>query len=286
MKQAFLITAYKNFTGLFELVSLLARDACVYVHIDKSGEITKEQIEELNKVQHCQAISHYKIAWGGFCHVSAILDLLKLACDNPEVSYVHVMTGEDMLLKTVRRLDDKYLDNAGIYMDCIPMKDFTPQVQKRYYYHNWFADKNVKNPLLWQLQNVTVNLQKLLGVKRSHLGEFSNEQIYKGLVYVSMPRAAALYVTEYCMKHPEFLKDLRDCQIPEEFFFQTLLMNSEYAADVSGDRIRYVNWEKGDGGSPAYLDMGDYDAIREGDYDFARKFHPEISKELKECLDL
>lgn len=285
MKQAFLITAYKDFSNLYELAAFLHTSAYVFIHVDrKSTAITKEQIQQLNELSNCRAIQEYAIAWGGFTHVSAILALMRLACKEGEVSYIHLLTGEDLPLRTMAELDRKYLNCKEIYMDCIDFDRFTPQVQKRYYYHNWFADRNVKNPWLWQLQNLTVNLQKLLGMKRKHLGEFSNEQVWKGLVYVSMPAKAAKYVLQYCDKTPEYLKELRDCQIPEEFFFQTIFMNSKYKKMVAGKAIRYMNWEKGDGGSPAYLDLEDLSEIQQGDYDFARKFGSAESEQLRREL--
>lgn len=284
MKQAFLITAYKDFDGLYELAAFLSQAAVVYIHVDTKSEITSSQIAKLNTLKGCHAIQKYSIAWGGFAHVKAILELLGQAVLNDEVTYIHLLTGEDVPLQTMEELDHKYLDNQSIYMDAIPSKEFTEQVKKRYYYHNWFADKNVKNPWLWQLQNLTVNLQKCLGVKRKGIGEFSTEQIWKGLVYISMPKCAADYVVMYCEEHPEFLEDLRDCQIPEEFFFQTLLMNSGFSKQVINKPIRYMNWNKGNGGSPAYLDLSDLDAIRQGEYDFARKFNRKESEPLREAL--
>ena len=41
MKQAYLITAYKNFDELYELAEILSKTAYVFIHVDeKSREIT------------------------------------------------------------------------------------------------------------------------------------------------------------------------------------------------------------------------------------------------------
>lgn len=284
MKQAFLITAYKDYESLVALAEYLSETSYVYIHVDGKSEITSAQIAKLNMIKGCHASKKYKICWGGFAHVSAILDLLGQAVLNEQVSYIHLLTGEDVPLLTMEEMDAKYLEDDHIYMDMIPESDFTTQVQKRIYYYNFFSDKNVKNPILWQLQNFTVNLQKLFRVKRKTLGEFEMEKIWKGLVYVSLPKAAAEYVVAYCEEHEAFLEDLKKCQIPEEFFFQTLIMNSGFASKVSDKSIRYMNWERGDGGSPAYLNMDDYERICKGDYAFARKFNKNISGELRNKL--
>lgn len=284
MKQAFLITAYKDFESLYELAAFLVQTACVYIHVDMKSGITSAQIGKLNALKGCHAIKKYRIVWGGFGHVAAILELLGQAVINDEVSYIHLLTGEDVPLKTMQGLDQAYLEETRIFMDCIQSADFSKEVQKRCLYYNLFADCNVKNPLLWQIQNLTVLLQKLIGVRRKQIGEFPMERVWKGLVYISMPKDAAEYVVSYCEEHPEFLKGLEKCQIPEEFLFQTILMNSSFAKRVCKNPVRYINWEKGDGGSPAYLDLTDLEPIKEGEYDFARKFGRGISDELRERL--
>lgn len=130
---------------------------------------------------------------------------------------------------------------------------------------------------------MTVKLQKACGVFRKGIGEF--ERIYKGLVYISMPKAAAAYVVEYVSRHEEFWEDLYKCQVPEEFFFQTLFMNhSEWADRVENRELRYMDWSKGDGSSPAYLTEDDYDSVMASGCLFARKFHPEVSKGLRDRI--
>ena len=45
MKQAYLITAYKNFDELYELAEILSKTAYVFIHVDeKSREITDADV--------------------------------------------------------------------------------------------------------------------------------------------------------------------------------------------------------------------------------------------------
>ena len=284
MKQAYLITAYKDAGSLFELAEMFARSGYVYIHIDKkSRTITDADIEKLDRIPNCTAIRKYDIKWGGFNHVRAILELVMMAVSNPEVSYMHMLTGEDYPLVSTQELDEKFLASDRIYMTYIEPEDLPETVTVRYRYYNWFQDRNVKNKVLWMIQHMTTKLQKVCGVFREGIGEF--QRIYKGLVYISMPKEAAAYVVEYVSCHEEFWDDLYKCQVPEEFFFQTLFMNhSKWSQCVENRELRYMDWSKGDGSSPAYLTKEDYDAVRASDCLFARKFHPEISAELRERL--
>ncbi len=284
MKQAYLITAYKDAGSLFELAEMFAESGYVYVHIDKkSRTITDEDIEKLNRIPGCTAFRKYDIKWGGFNHVRAILELVMMAVRNDDVSYMHMLTGEDFPLVSPQKLDEQFLACDNIYMSYIKPEDLPETVTVRYRYYNWFQDRNVKNKVLWSLQHMTVKLQKFCGVFREGIGEFS--RIYKGLVYISMPKEAAAYVVEYVSRHEEFWEDLYKCQVPEEFFFQTLFMNHDkWSQQVVDRELRYMDWTKGDGSSPAYLTEADYDAIMASGCVFARKFHPEISKGLRERI--
>ncbi|MBE5882490.1 MAG: hypothetical protein E7289_09355 [Lachnospiraceae bacterium] len=284
MKQAYLITAYKDAASLFELAGLFTQTGYVYIHIDKKSKtITDDDIEKLNHIPGCVAIRKYDIKWGGFNHVKAILELIMMAVSNHDVAYMHMLTGEDFPLVSPQKLDEMFLSDSHIYMSYIKPEDLPEAVTVRYRYYNWFQDKNVKNKALWMLQHMTVLLQKRCGVFREGIGEFN--RIYKGLVYISMPKEAAAYVVEYVARHEEFWEDLYKCQVPEEFFFQTIFMNNnEWSEKVTDRELRYMDWSRGDGSSPAYLTEADYDKVKASGCLFARKFHPEMSLGLREKL--
>lgn len=287
-KQAYLITAYKDFAAVYELASFLCENDLVFIHVDKkSKDIGSAEMAKLNQLPGCRAVSIYFIPWGGYAHIQAILYLMKMAVSKEEVSYIHLLTGEDFPVMSPKRLHEKFVDDKHIYLSYIAEEDFNEAVRKRCRYYNFFQNRNVKSPLLWQVQNMTVGLQKLFGVYRESLGEF--KRIYKGLVYISMPKEAAADLLRYVRIHPEYEEDLYRCQIPEEFFFHTLLLNEGFCRGkwkklVVDRELRYMNWERGDGGSPVYLEERDYEEIASGDYCFARKFHGKESEPLKKKI--
>lgn len=291
MKQAYLITAYKDYESLKNLVLLLTQTGLCFVHVDKKSKtITDDNIAALNRMEGCEAIREFDIKWGGFAHVRAVVKLMLMALSHEEISYLHLLTGEDFPLVPVGQLDEMFL---GEMCDTIFMSYLTPDslpetVTKRYQYRNFFQDRNVKNKLLWMLQDFTVQMQKILGLKRNGIGEFTDEQIYKGLVYISQPAEAARYVIDFISKHKSFWEALKSCQVPEEFFFQTIFMNSkEWKDRVINKELRYMDWSRGDGASPCYLTEADYEALmqaKENGCLFARKFHPQLSKSLRERI--
>lgn len=291
MKQAYLITAYKDYESLKNLVMLLTQTGLCFVHVDKKSKtITDDNIAALNRMEGCEAIREFDIKWGGFAHVRAIVKLMIMALSHEEISYLHLLTGEDFPLVPVSVLDDMFLgrEKNHIYMSYLTPDRLPETVTKRFMYKNYFQDRNVKNKLLWLFQDFTVKLQKWLGYKRDGIGEFGGGEIYKGLVYISQPADAARYVINYISGHKNFWEDLKSCQVPEEFFFQTIFMNSKEWKDwVINKELRYMDWSKGDGSSPCYLTEADYDALmqaKENGCLFARKFHPQISRSLRERI--
>ncbi|MDR2683370.1 MAG: hypothetical protein LBB64_05820, partial [Dysgonamonadaceae bacterium] len=70
----------------------------------------------------------------------------------------------------------------------------------------------------------------------------------------------------------------------EEIYFQTVLLNSEYAKNIVNDNLRYVSWKNAREESPAFLDNDDYEEIKMSNKLFARKFHEKHSEELKRRL--
>ena len=287
-KQAYLLTAYKDFDAVYELASFLCEEDYVYIHVDKkSTQLSEPELEKLNALANCVAYKEYDIAWGGYNHVKALLSLMKRAVENPDVSYIHMLTGEDYLLKSPSKIHEQFIEDEHIYLSYIAECDFNEAVKKRDYYYNFFQDKNVKNKILWLIQDFTVFLQKMIGIKRKGLGEF--DEIFKGLVYISMPVTAANDILTYLTSHPDYEKDLYRCQLPEEFFFHTLLLNDEFCggkwkSHIVDRELRYMNWERGDGGSPVYLEDSDFKELAKSNCVFARKFHGKESAKLKERI--
>ncbi len=287
MKQAYLITAYKDFDQLYELAKFFSRTAYVLIHVDvKSRSIKDADIARLNSLDGCEAFSSQSIRWGSFHHVEAITELMMRALMKEDVGYIHLLTGEDFPLFSAEELDERFLGDDHIYMSYIPPEELPREVRVRYRYKNIMANQNLKNKALWQIQNLAGKLQEKRGWVRDSIGPFPETAVYKGLVYISMPREAAAYVIRFIAREgASFWEDLKSCQVPEEFFFQTIFMNHDgWKEKIVNKELRYMDWSRGDGSSPAYLVKEDLENILKARGEgccFARKFHPRQSKELR-----
>lgn len=280
--QAFLITAYKNHNQLIELIQSLNEHALVYVHLDKkSTELSIDKLRSYN-FKNTTFIRQYAIPWGGYTHLLAIIKLMKLALSDNRVSYIHTISGQDILIKPWSAFEERFDNSNSIYMTCFSQDEFNSIVQRRYQQHIITSRGTHISGLVAKLNKLYLKLQKQFHWTWNTIKPF--EHIYKGVIWCSMPRIAAQYALNFIRKNPSFLRNLSHVSIPEEFFFQTIFMNSSFKNDIKKYNLRYTDWNKRNGSNPAILDETDYPKIMQSDCFFARKIDPSISSELLSLL--
>ena len=85
MKQAILITAYKNFNHLIDLIDFFDDDFEIFIHIDKKSILKKTTIDNIKSKKNVVFISSkYAVNWGGLYHLKCYLLLAEQALKNPE----------------------------------------------------------------------------------------------------------------------------------------------------------------------------------------------------------
>lgn len=261
LKHVFLVTAYQDAPTLNRLVGKLLSYGQVLIHIDKNSPLQAKDVETHEGVQ---VYKKYKVNWGSYHHLKSVLFLLREAM-RLDPDYVHVITGQDYPIVSAETFDAFFAGHEGktfLDYEAVPEGSW---MQERYSYY-WFTDC-VEHPKSFDFMPHPVigkllRWQKRLGVKRQHIGGFATNEVYKGMVYVSLHLDAARYVVNYLSKHRAFERSLRTCLIPEEFCFQTILVNSSLRDTLVNDNLRYMDWQFRDGISPCVLNETDYDAIK------------------------
>ena len=272
--QAILISAYKNQKYLERLINFFDKKCMVYVHIDYKSDIVPENLNVVCP-QNVEIYKKYKINWGSYSHLEAILFLLKRALKNPNINFIHIISGQDMPVKRLEDFNCFEKDNL-IYMGHFKVTDIDPKIAIRFEHGTLFPKADQGNKMVKIINRFYAQFHK----KREFIGEYNYNQIYKGLVWVSIPRYAAKYVINYNQKN-NFCQALYHVSIPEEFFFQTILENSPFKKNIQANSLIYNDWDKERNGSlPAILDASDYKKIINSNCFFARKIDPKISQKL------
>lgn len=201
---------------------------------------------------------------------------------NQENSYFHIISGEDYPIKSISDIYNTFLDENKIYMSCQHISEVSGNIRDRFiHYHlsnilNYKASCKIESYIVNKLVKVSNKTKR-----KPMIGDFNEGNLYKGLVYVSINREGLDYTLNYIKEHPKLLKEMKYILIPEEFFFQTILMNADLKSTIICDDLRYCDWNEKHGNNPAILDMEDFDNLCKTRDLFARRLVNGISDELK-----
>ncbi len=225
------------------------------------------------------------IKWGGTGLLHSMLDLLKLAYSNQDNTYFHMLTGQDILIKPLQDLYlffDKYPDSNFIEYGDDFMKfaqtSILAGINRSQYYHLFDYLNYRGNKIHRQIEKYFVKTQQLFRMKRKW--PFPN--YYQGSGWFSLNRAAVDEILKFMQKNHRIAEDTF---APDEVIFQSILLNSNTNFNVVNDNLRYIIWDnQGEVGSPAILTERHFEDMVASHCFFARKIHPEKSKQLIEMI--
>lgn len=274
MKQAILITAYKNYHHLEEIIHCFDTSFELYIHIDKKSKISDLELTNLRKYDIVKLIEQkYQVNWGGFNHLKSILYIAEQALENSENHYFHLITGHDFPIKTSAYFLEFFKDNNLEYLEhfSIPKIGYADNDNMdRIEYYNFYDLWDYKIHKQYEKIALAIRLQKRLGFKRSISTKMP--KLYCGSTYWSLSRECLEYVLEFTKKNKFVLNRFKYTLCAEEFYFQTVIMNSIFADKVANDNLRHIDWVARNGNNPAILDETDYEKLIQTNAVFARKF--------------
>lgn len=279
MKQAILVTAYRDLQSLVRLVSCFDEDFDFYIHIDKK---CMEEMPDISGVQ-VHTIRRYSVHWGSEKHLWAIMELFRMACLNGPYSYYHIITASDYPVRPIGEFKSFFSDqNDKVYVDFhqLPWGNWIGEgglERIKYYWigNQWFDFRTHKMTLT----------KKLLKIQRKmHFSRNMDAwpQWYGGLSYFSVPHDAAESIATLPWR--KVRRRTRFTHIAEEVFLQTMLVNTFPPERLVNNPLRYTVWEGGASG-PKVLTEDSFDSIVESGHYFARKFDPVVSAVLMERID-
>lgn len=281
-KHAILVTAYRDFDHLNTIISFFDDDYRFYIHIDTKSKIDIslfKTIKDNPKVNFI--IQKYAVNWGGFSHLKSILLLCNHAVKYQKHDYYHLISGSDFPVKSLKYFKEKFLNSNTDYLDCVAVPQNAWKDNgglDRYEYYNFYDVLNVKKNFQKKMIKWSIIIQKKLNFKRSY--PTSYPKIFAGSTWWSLTHESLNYVVNYTQKNPSFLNRFKYTFCSEEFYFQTILKNSEYASKIAYSNLRYIDWQLKHGSEPAILDSEDFLNLTKTESIFARKFDSNYSNDL------
>lgn len=116
-------------------------------------------------------------------------------------------------------------------------------------------------------------------------------QPFGGSHWWCLPRAAVEYVSRFARENARFVKFFKHVYLPEEIFFQTVLLNSRFREKAVNDNLKYMEWLPDDvelgeeRGRPKTLRSEDFDQLASVPHLFARKFDVTRDADILDMID-
>jgi|ERR1017187_2504872 hypothetical protein len=281
---AYIISAYQKPALLARLVRRLdSPQDWFFIHYDlRSPEQEFHQLVEAFKDKpNVKLLPRHKCRWGDFGHVlvslKGIEEIARLgfACE-----YAIVLTGQDYPIKSNEMIRRRLKTGAGrSFMEATawPILNWENgrAIRRIQNYHLHLPFPRWSRSLGWPAsrQNIPIPMRrKIPGGLHPHFGSS----------YWYLHRRCLEYIHDYVRQNPEYVRFFYRVLIPDECFFQTLLMNSAMAGDIEKRTLTYVDWRPP---WPGILTVHDLPRLLASDSLFARKFDVKVDSEVLDKLD-
>lgn len=278
MRQAILITAYRDMPQLLRLVEWFDDDFELFIHIDSKCQ---EDCSSLEQHKHIHIYRNYKIKWGDYRHLLAIILLMKESYKQADLEYFHLITGSDYPIPPLaefKNFCEEHRHENFVEHFPLPHDDWGVEGGLNRIQYYWLQPSyRVKHG---RLVEKSIKWQRRLGIRRRF--RYFDGKIYGGGTYWSVSREAVGKALEYLYEHPDYLRRFRMTSIAEEICLPALWAG--IGMPMQNDYKRYIDWGA-DGGNPQVLTEKDYDNIVSSGALFARKMASGASDKLIKMLD-
>lgn len=269
-KNCILILAHKNHNQIMRLINHLKTDFDLYVHIDKRNKLNIKSFDNVN------VYKEFKTYHGGVSLVIATLFLIEEAYKNNYDRYIFI-SGQDVPLKTNKEIINFFDTNKN--KEYISYESINNS--EAMYKEMSFRLNSYNFGKLYRLifhRNIRELLSNFPLIKRT-----TPENIYYGSQWWNLTNNAIKYILDYTKQNPNFLKRFNYTWGSDEFYFQSILLNSEFKDNCINDCLRYLIWGVG---TPINFTIKDYDDIKNNINNniFSRKFDENIDNDIIDKL--
>lgn len=280
-KQAFLILASNLGEQVIKLIKNLAieENFDIFIHVDKKiGSINKSTFKKFKNVFF---IDRIRTDWASFSLVEAELELLRKAVMTNDYSYVHLLSGSDLPLKSNSEIIEFFKNETHQFVDFEEINTYKVMKRIDYYYPlQKFAGK--KRGIVWFLQKIGVVGQKVLNINRTR--KLQNINFAKGSQWFSITGEFANFILKDSLG---VINVLKHGQTVDELLVQTVLLNSPFIKDISNPNygnLRFIKWKERDVNSPEILTIKDLNELKNTNKLFARKFDETVDEKIVESI--
>lgn len=286
MRIAYLIMAYHQPELVARMIHRLDDGNCdFFIHVDR--KVDQSLFERLIKIPHAVFVKRRRtVNWGGWNMVQATLDLLELARANQyKFDYFQLLSDSCYPIKSNQYIRDKLASNDHNYITVNgPVETDSP-------FHWWIANYHAPDFIKLRTFEKFVLFRTLrtwparIVPRKPPLGM----TVFKGWQWWCLNDECVTFMIDFIKANAAFKTFFRFVRIPDEMFFQTILINSPLRDSlrpgfaegcIAGNH--FVQWKDG---RPLTLTLEHLPDMQATGACFARKFSLVESASLLDRLD-
>jgi hypothetical protein len=280
MNLAYIISAYKLPDQLTRLVNRLATDTThFFVHVDRSADdaIYSRMVSPMARLGNVHFLDRHRCPYGGFGHVKATLKgINELFRRRIPFDYAILLTGQDYPLRSNEEIADFFTDHERqSFIDHFPLPFDEWDLGGMDRIDSWHVRLGGQHFRFRGPAKLGVTRRFPLGLRP-----------FGGSAYWCLTRECIDYIVRFLQNAPRYSRFFKYVNVPDEIFFQTIVLNSPLRDLVVNDDLRYIEWrERAIAGGPAVLGRGDFNRIMSSPKLFARKFDMTDDAEILDMID-
>ncbi|SKC69928.1 beta-1,6-N-acetylglucosaminyltransferase [Maledivibacter halophilus] len=281
MKISFLILGHKNPSQIVTFVNALDCESFkFFIHINKKSDIGNNGVlEEIKNRKNVYFLDEREeVRWGGYSLVKATLLLLRKALEINQGGYISLHSGQDLPIKSKAQILDFLSNNRGkefVEFWKIPKPGWEVDGGLRRINYYWLIDE-----FGYDGASKILEEQKRLNHKRKF---FHNMEPYGGSMWWTITRECGEYIIDYVNQNKTFCDYYKYTLLPDEGFFQTIILNSHFKDKVINNNLRHIEWEAWQS-HPNIFREYDYNKLISSDRLFARKFDIDVDNKIIEMI--
>lgn len=275
---AHIVTVYKQPELALRLIKALQHPGNhIYIHLDKKAEASEYAM--LFKQPNVFLINkRINIKWAGYSMVEALLAGIEQIL-NSGIHYNHInhISGQCFPIKPINTINNFFEQHStNNFLSCQSLPSgWWEQASTRYesfHFHEFSIKGRYRLELI---------LKKLLPKRKPPF----NFTFYGGDhgAYWTITNETAKYLLNFFNENKASRSFFKFSWGPDEFLFNTIIMNSPYNISVINNNYRYIDWSEG-GANPKTLTISDFDNLKNSDCFFARKFDLEVDGKILDLM--
>lgn len=278
MRLAYLVLMHGKPEQAARLIGRLQNPTSTFiVHVDaKAPQSVFDYMQKWSApYKNVHLTKRHRCYWGGFGIVAATIECIRSALlYDPAFDYAFLLSGQDYPIKPLSHITAYLRRHRKQFIESFRLDRPNRWTDAGHAYQ-------AMNRISWYTVAVRSHFIRV-PVKRvlpDGLSPFGGSQWW------CLSRQCLKYVDEVVRARPDIVRYFRRTFVPDELFFQTIMSNSPFGGQATGDDLRYIDFVRPNPHYPRTFGVEDFDRILASPKLFARKFDLSRDEEILDRID-